>query len=115
MGMELDYGKLSSIITIHAPAEKELRARAGTELVQCWRRRITTVGNMNISHTWIKGEWEQEQEHQLDVTLPETFSQLRKSFAPQLIVLAPKTELADIILPLAVRTARTTTCCLVST
>ena len=111
---ELDYSKLASIITMHAPAEGQPRARKGTELVQNWRRKVIGVGNVNINRNWIKDEWDQEQELQLDVTLPGTFSHLRKDFAPQMMVIAPKEELADIILPLAVRTARRITCCLIS-
>ena len=106
----LDYSMISSIIAMHAPGEKEVRAAKGLERIHCWGRKTKAQGK-GASMAWIESEWA-DGELQLDATLPSTFEELRKA-APELIILVPRAELIDIIFPLAVRTARIKTCCLV--
>ena len=109
----LDYGQVATIATIQASTADRRRALAGQIL--CWRRKIQERRKTTVNHTWIQEEWEEAKEMICDVTLPRSFSQLAKEWAPQLIVVAPRDELIDIILPLAVRIARRMTCCLVPT
>ena len=112
----LDYGQLSTVVTMHAPALGASRSVLGMEQVYCWNRKTQTLEGTSLSNRWVDTEWEKAKEiDACDVTLPNSFKLLQKEFAPQLIVVVPSVELIDIIFPLAVRTARQMVCGLVPT